>query len=416
MTTRDFDILRRLGERKAAAAQHPVNLARKADWLRLDAGLPGYPMVLIFPEEVVDRNSPLSSANLECEDEFLRSVEIGLRRELYHFEQLKDDFVIEARLDLKWELSISGFGVDVVFHSTAAENGFGARSWTPPLTDLEKDFDLLKPRRFAVDRESTWRKQELLERIFKEQFPVAIRGRYATGVRLTARAIDLVGLENFMLVMYDDPEGLHRLMAFLRDDHRNYLRWLEREGLLSLNNRNDMIGSGSIGYTDALPQADNNDGAQVRLKDMWGFSDSQETVSISQEMFEEFVLPYVADLARNFGRLYYGCCEPLHGRIASVLQAIPTVTRVSVSPWADEEVLARELGAGLVYSRKPNPTLISTPACDEEAIRKDLRRTLAIARGHPLEIVMKDLHTLCNQPARAARWVELAREEIASAS
>ena len=57
-----------------------------------------------------------------------------------------------------------------------------------------------------------------------------------------------------MLSMYDNPDGLHRLMRFLCDDHLAFARWLEREGLLSLNNANDYIGSGSMGYSNALPQ------------------------------------------------------------------------------------------------------------------------------------------------------------------
>ncbi len=57
--------------------------------------------------------------------------------------------------------------------------------------------------------------------------------------------------------------------------------------------------------------------------------------------------------------------------------------------------------------------MISTGVFDEEAIRADLRGTLAAARGCALEIVMKDVHTLNGEPGRLGRWVRLAREEIA---
>jgi len=65
-----------------------------------------------------------------------------------------------------------------------------------------------------------------------------------------------------------------------------------------------------------------------------------------------------------------------------------------------------------VYSRKPNPTLISTERFDEAAIRADIRHTLSAAKGCRVELVMKDVHTLNNEPERAARWVKIAREEI----
>ena len=59
--------------------------------------------------------------------------------------------------------------------------------------------------------------------------------------------------------------------------------------------------------------------------------------------------------------------------------------------------------------------VISTGTFDEPALRADVRQTLDIARGCRLEIVMKDVHTLDNQPDRLARWVRIAREEAEAA-
>jgi hypothetical protein len=150
----------------------------------------------------------------------------------------------------------------------------------------------------------------------------------------------------------------------------------------------------------------------VRARDLWVLSESQETVGVSPAQFEEFVFPYQLRVLQRFGRSYYGCCEPLHGRW-HVVKRIPNLARVSVSPWADQEFMAGALGRDYVFSRKPNPTLISTEKFDEDAIRADLRTTLEIANGCRLEIVMKDVHTLHNEPGRLARWVQIAREEVA---
>ena len=75
--------------------------------------------------------------------------------------------------------------------------------------------------------------------------------------------------------------------------------------------------------------------------------------------------------------------------------------------------MAAALGHAVVFSRKPNPTLISTARFDEDAIRADIRQTLEAAGDGRLEIIMKDVHTLNNEPGRLSRWVQLAREEIA---
>jgi hypothetical protein len=232
---------------------------------------------------------------------------------------------------------------------------------------------------------------------------------------LTIKAIRLIGLEQLMLYMYDDPDGLHRIMAFLRDDAVAFAQWLEGEGLLTLNNENDYIGSGSEGYVPDLPVADRDPGS-VRMADLWVLLESQETVGVGPELFEAFIFPYQASIAERFGLVYYGCCEPVHNRW-QVIEKLPNLRAVSVSPWADEPFLAEAMAGSYVYSRKLSPTLISTDRFDEAAIRADIRQTLdtALARGCHVELVMKDVHTLQEQPERLARWVALAREEGARA-
>lgn len=113
----------------------------------------------------------------------------------------------------------------------------------------------------------------------------------------------------------------------------------------------------------------------------------------------------------KFGSVYYGCCEPVHTRW-DVLKHLPNLQRVSISPWCDQRAMAEALGREFVFSRKPNPTLISTSRFNEEAILADLRETLTVARGCRLEILMKDVHELAGEPQRVARWVELARQAV----
>jgi len=230
---------------------------------------------------------------------------------------------------------------------------------------------------------------------------------------MTWEAINLVGLEGLMLAMYDNPSGLHRLMAFLQADFHQVLDWYESENLLTLNNENDYIGSGSIGYTNELPGGDWQPGDPVRIRHLWGLSESQETVGVSPRLFEEFIFPYQQPVIERFGLSYYGCCEPVHTRIRT-LKKLRNLRRVSVSPWCDQALISAELGSDYIFCRKPNPALISTEVWDETAIRADIRATLEAARGCTLEFAMKDVHTLSNQPWRLDRWVALAREECAN--
>jgi len=412
ITTHDKDVLRRLAEQKLQLAAHPDNQERRAAWLALDAGGECRPMVLAEHGGIRDPLRPCSVRELECAGEWARGIEAALREEILVFEELRDDHVVEPVINVPWRVRTSNFGVEPVVHQGGDAEHMGSRSWEPPIRDLDADFAKLHPRTFSVDRAAVAAEWERREAVFSGIMPLRMRGGHYWTMGLTIQAIDLIGLEALMLAMYDNPAGLHRLMAFLRDDNLAFSRWLEEQGLYTLNNENDYIGSGSMGYTASLPKASEENDSRVREQDLWVLLESQETVGVGPELFAEFVFPYQLSIAQRFGKTYYGCCEPVHNRW-HIIRQIPNLARVSVSPWADQRFMAEALGRDCVFSRKPNPALISTAQFDEAAIRKDLRQTLDAASGCRLEIIMKDVHTLNNEPARLARWVQLAREEIA---
>lgn len=408
----DRDILRRLAGRIAAIADDPVNHERRAAWLALDSGRQDRPMILAEHLGIRDQHRPFDPV-LECQQEWARTLERKLRETIWRFEVLGDDHVVEAAIDLPWRVTTSNYGVNVETHHGSTAERMGSYAWEPPIRDLDGDFALLKPRTFAVDRAQSWAERTRVEETLGDLLPVRWRFMPYWTMGLTWPAISLIGLEGLMMAMYDQPQGLHRLMAFLRDDHLAFTDWLEAEGLLTLNNGNDSIGSGSEGHTLDLPVAGFQP-ERVRNRDRWVLVESQETVGVGPDQFEEFIFPYQKTMAEHFGKCYYGCCEPVHTRFR-IIKGIANLARVSVSPWCDQEAMAAAVGRELVFSRKPNPTLISTEIFDEAAIRADLRQTLDVARGCRLEIIMKDVHTLSEDPGRVARWVAIARDEVARA-
>jgi hypothetical protein len=146
---------------------------------------------------------------------------------------------------------------------------------------------------------------------------------------------------------------------------------------------------------------------------MWGFGESQETVGISPEMFEEFIFPYQLPVLDRFGLNCYGCCEPLDTRWHIVVK-VPRLRRVSVSPWADLAQMAERLGDRYILSMKPNPADLALPVFDEGRIRDDIRRALRVTRDCCVEVIMKDNHTIGGDPNRVIRWVQIVREEAES--
>ncbi len=92
--------------------------------------------------------------------------------------------------------------------------------------------------------------------------------------------------------------------------------------------------------------------------DVWGFMDSQETVSISPKMFADFIFPAYQKVASTYGLLSYGCCEPVDP-VWDCIGSLDNLRKVSISPWCNEDIMAERLrGSRTIYHRKPSPNFL----------------------------------------------------------
>ncbi|MBI4024793.1 MAG: hypothetical protein HY360_07405 [Verrucomicrobia bacterium] len=401
----DREILRLLAGRLREIADSPENAARKQLWHKHNALQSERPMILAFPEG--GWGETLTLADCKCEDEELRRWEHSMRMKLHTIEVIRDDQTVEPWFDVNWRVQTGNHGVEIPYlHG----DNRGSYVWTPPIKDLERDFDKLQFRQFSVDRDATMRDMNRAKEIFGDLLPPRIHGAFFWTCGLTQTACFLIGIEQFMYATYDQPQALHRLMAFLRDDHARFLDWLEAENLLSSGDDNDYTGSGGVAYTRELMR-NHKEGEPIHHSNRWGFAESQETVGISSDMFAEFVLPYQLPLLERFGLNCYGCCEQLEHRIRHIVKQVPRLRRVSVAPKANQEAMAAALGRNAIFSRKSDPTTICTRFHEKE-IREELRQTLDVAGDLNLELIMKDTHTFQNEPHRITQWVQIAREEV----
>lgn len=410
ITAAERDCLRRLAARVCALAASDVNQERRRRAFALTARQAQEPLILCKPEGAWRELLP--EDELECVHATARSFERQLRQKIFQYEAIGDDTVIEDILDVRPVCSIDDWGVAIPEHR-AQEHG--AASWDPPLRDIARDLPQLRQRRLRVDHAAGARRLAMAHEAVDDLLPVRPWFHAFWSAGLTGSAIKLVGLEGLLLAMYDDPAGLHALMAWLRDDLMQLMDQMETSGLLCSLNGANHVGSGGMGYTVELPSQDPRDANYrhpVRFAERWGLAESQETVGVSPAMFDEFVLPYQLPLLERFGLTCYGCCEGLETRIDQVLQQVPRLRRVSVAPWAEQEVLAAKLGRDYVFSRKPNPALVCVDF-NADAVRRDIQATLAVARDCCIEFVLKDTHTVQHQRDRFARWVNIAREECA---
>ncbi len=407
ITGRDREILRAAAGKIAEAAASDIMAERRERWRRLNdlEAAADDPLLLIYPEgswREVDTH-----LELMCDGEIARAFERALKRDWYHHCHFGDDFVLNPWWETPYFVTDSGLGVEIVHHRTAEATG----SWKaePPLKNLAEDCKHLRFREVNLDRETTEQWFAAADEAFGDLLEIRRRADFFWSAGLTHRVIDLVGLEEFMLLMFDDPENLHGLMRFLMEEQRHYMRQLEALGIVYTNNGAWHVGSGDLGFTSALPAL--RDGEKAKgFRNSWGLLESQETVGVSPEMFGEFIWPYQRELAKEFGLLYYGCCEPVEKRFAWVREA-ENLRAVSVSPWSDVRQCAELYGENYVLCCKPNPGFMCVDFC-EAAIRKSVREIVEAAGHLNTAIIAKDLHTVSNDMTRYARWTQIAREEI----
>ena len=137
-----------------------------------------------------------------------------------------------------------------------------------------------------------------------------------------------MGMERMLNIM-DYPEEFDELLCRMTDDYLAYCKFLETSGYLTLNNDSCYVWPTTHGYTDRLP-ASGFDG-RVRTEDLWLGMDSQETIVVSPQMYGELFFPYYQKMASHFGRLMYGCCEPVD-RVWGWVSRLHGLSKLSISP------------------------------------------------------------------------------------
>ena len=403
--------LRKLAQKQAEYAALPVMEARKKQWYALNDGQAGTRPPVVIETWTFDRDF-LPDGVFYCTSDTGRSIERQLLRHIRNHELIDDDKVIPDTFDIGWAVHIDEFGLPIKTEAVADSQGVetGYR-FLHPIEDLGRDLDLLKPATCSVDRERTHAWQAFLDHLFGDILPIVVRtGSFGSNM-LTHRVVELMGMQAYLLAMYDQPNAVHRLMSYLRDNSLRMMQWAETEGLLRLNNGNqDSFGS-SYNFTTRLP-ASGYDGT-ARLCDMWGSANSQETVGISPQMFHEFCFPYYRDVCEPLGLLYYGCCEPAHPFWSDISQ-LPHLKKVSISRWCDQRFMGKALrDTEIVFSRKPDPNYLSVDqTLDQDAWSAHIRETLGATHGVLVEFIIRDVYTVHGDLNNAHRAVELARREI----
>jgi len=408
LTTREKDVLRRLGAKIAQIASLPVHKEKARLWQKMNDLVQERPMVWIneIPWHEMNVNDELT---LRTDNLWARELEQNLRRTIYQWEHLPCDMVVNDYLDCPIVYHTTDFGIveDVDTVYTDEKNEIYSRHFKVQIKE-PADIEKIKLPKITYLEKATQNSFDAMQEIFSGIIPVKKIGQTHIWFTPWDFLIRWWGIEEAMLDLCLRPEMVHAAYERMVDAWMHELDQFENQNLLSLDCNNTRIGSGGYGYTSKLPGLD-YDPDYVRPHNMWGCSNAQILSSVSPEMHWEFALEHDLRWLKRFGLVYYGCCEPLDTK-AEILSRIPNLRKVSVSAWVNIEKAVNGLGNNYVLSRKPSPAVFIL--WEAEEAERQLREFRDAAKGCNVEFIMKDISTVKYQPQKLWEWAEIAMKVV----
>ena len=407
LNQQEKQILRTLAEEYAAIAALPEQNSQRELWLKLNSLQMERPMVLIdqIPWGEMDVDGSLVC---QVQDPYWRNVENDLRMTIYKWKHMRVDMVVNPYICLPRPISNSGWGIQAQVDTLQEDKSTGAAS--QHINNQIHGYEDIERIQMPVIKLNKEREAEIVA-IAHELFDGIIEFKM-TGICMHLGIWDTIsywmGVENCYIELMDRPEMIHALMEKLTRGLIFQIEQMNEQGLFDITSNlchcsqtftKDLTGKGN----EAHPQS----------QDAWAFGLAQLFTSVSPAITQEFEVDYMKRVFPYFGAIYYGCCDRLDDRL-DIIDQLPNIRKISCSPWSERERFAANLPKKYVMSNKPTPAFLAYGKMDEQLIRDDLRRTMAAAKAHDvnLEFILKDISTVCHQPQRLWRWAEIAMEEV----
>ena len=406
--TKDIAIIRELAKQVSEIAALPVQEEKRQLWRKLNGLKPERPMVMIdqvcWNEMNVD-----DELTFQCEDKECHPYERQMRMALFRWKHFPVDMVVEPFIKVCKAVKDTGFGLKIDDEVAVTDDSNAVKGHLySNLLENDEDIEKIKMPVITHNKEETERRISFATDLFGDTIELKPCS-FVPYLGIWDVITTWMGAQSVLMALMDRPEFVHRVADKMSKAYLHKLDQMEELGVLG-----EMQGTihCSGAYTDELP-AEGYNPEKPRTQDRWMFGLAQILGSVSPTMYDEFEITYAKPICERFGLVYYGCCEPLHAKMDQV-RKLPNVRKVSMSPWADEERGAAELSGDYVFSRKPNPALLATTSFNPDAIREDLTKTRDICakNGSPLELIQKDISTVCYEPQRLFEWAKIAMEIV----
>lgn len=402
----DRAILRKLAYQYAQASQSARNDERRLLHRAVNDLQMVRPVVLIDEIPFHELNFD-GSLTLLCSDPILRGTEDFFRRKLFQWKYFPADMILTPYYPVGKIVSSTGIGITVDEETLATDrkNHIVAHEYHDQIA-TEEDLAKIHLPVLTYEEEATRQVFDRIADAIGDILPVRIVGQ-SSYMSMWDKISSYRGVTPLLMDLVERPEFSHAIIRRFTDIEISISEQMEKLGLYEAN----PIG---IHCTSALNSTlpGEGDGGPVKRSQVWGRGMAQIFSTVSKAMHEEFDIQYMKEAMEPFGLTYYGCCEPLDRKM-DIVEKLPHLRKVSITPWADVDVAAEAIGKKYVLANKPNPAAVAS-TLDEDALRKELERTLAACRrnGCSCDIVLKDISSAGYQLQNLVRWEQIAMELV----
>jgi hypothetical protein len=97
-----------------------------------------------------------------------------------------------------------------------------------------------------------------------------------------------------------------------------------------------------------------------------------------------------------------------------IVEQIPNLRKVSITPWADVTIAAEAIGTKYVLASKPNPASVAVDKLDHDNLKKEITTILDACKRNSCncDIVLKDISTCCFRPENIFEWERIVMELV----
>lgn len=404
--SKDLNILRSLAGEYASLANDDVMDERMDRYYKTNDLEIVRPVLLINEVPWGEIND--SFLECQCSDPF-RGIEKRLRMTLFQSRHFPVDMVVRPTFSMPKITHNTGIGLEVEEDCLDSKSGthIQSHSYVDQLESKE-DLEKLRIPQITYHEELSLSRLSMAEEIFDGLMPVELTGAYPS-YNIWDVVARYRGVEAILMDLAMRPEFMHQTAQKFCDIAEAIISQQEELGLLE---KDILHVHTTVAASRHLPKPQT--GEKVTRKHTWGRCAAQIFGDVSPDMHDEFDLEYNQRLFGECAHLYYGCCEPMDRKIDILADRFPNLRKVSITPWANPENGAQNIGDRFVMAAKNNPAFVAMPKFNPEPVREEIRRYCRTCseNGTPLEFVLKDISTIANNPQNLIDWANCAQDTI----